>query len=66
MTPRVNKALTKFEELGYNSGMIMFGEGVFTLIEKKEVSKIINYLKPIKNEVQIIISKVDNNGAYSS
>ena len=66
MTPRVNKALTKLEELGYNSGMIMFGEGVFTLIEKKEVSKIINYLEPIKNEVQIIISKVDNNGAYSS
>ena len=66
MTPRVNKALTKFEELGYNSGMIMFGEGVFTLIEKKEVSRIINYLEPIQNEVQIIISKVDNNGAYSS
>jgi len=66
MTPRVNRALNKLEELGYNSGMIMFGEGIFTLTEKKEVSKIIKHLEPIQNEVKIIVSKVDNNGAHSN
>ena len=62
MTPRMQKIVDEFSKNNINCGIALFGETIFSMIPKKDESKVLEIFQKYP-EGKIIKSELDNNGA---
>jgi len=62
MTPRMQKTVNELSDNNIKCGIALFGETIFSMIPKKDESKILNILQKYSEGI-IIKSELDNNGA---
>ena len=62
MTPRMQNIVDEFSKNNINCGIALFGETIFSMIPKKDESKVLEIFQKYP-EGKIIKSELDNNGA---
>ncbi|MFQ5496848.1 MAG: pantoate kinase [Nitrosopumilus sp.] len=62
MTPRMQKIVNELSDNNIKCGIALFGETIFSMIPKKDESKILNILQKYSDGI-IIKSELDNSGA---
>ena len=63
-SPHLKMVLEKLESIGYQAGMTMFGEGIFTLVKENEILELCKKLDSLESRGMIILSRVDSQGAF--
>ena len=61
ITPRMQKVMEMLESYGIKYGVALFGETIFTLVDKQQANHVLEILRPYERYIQS--SSIDNIGA---
>jgi len=64
LTERLRKALCATDEANFVCSMPMFGEAVFTLIEKRRLEELLGIFRQQNSNARIFVSNIDFEGAH--
>lgn len=62
VSKRVRKALELFDANGIGASMLMFGEGVFSLVHRETVPRLRRAIDRLTEDAQLVVSMIEPNG----
>ncbi len=64
MTGKLRRYISKLTREGYTAGMMMIGEGLFTVVRENEVRDVVNIFNSNGDRGFLAVSKIDMEGAH--
>ena len=66
LTPRLEPVVQTLEAAGFTPAMLMFGEGVYTLVPESLVSQVTSLLARFQKGARLLVTPIDPQGGRVS